>query len=259
MAAAPHIVVPQGGDMVAAPRTAAPQGGDMVAEEEAPLGGADMEDERSRVLEVSWFGPVRDVYLPKDYYSGEPRGFAFVEFVDPYDASEAQYHMNRQVFFGREITVVLAAESRKRPEDMRTRTRVRGYSGGHEGRRSSHYGRSRSRSRSASPRPRGGGRARSRSYSPAPRRRDDYSASPRGRESHRTKSPVRHPKEHEEDKRRSYSPPGRDGDQRDADNGYEKELYRAEHQHQILAVYTCNLVRPSKVLPCHCTTSVRVY
>ncbi|VAI13859.1 unnamed protein product [Triticum turgidum subsp. durum] len=72
------------------------------------------------------FGPVRDVYLPKDYYSGEPRGFAFVEFVDPYDASEAQYHMNRQVFFGREITVVLAAESRKRPEDMRTRTRVRG-------------------------------------------------------------------------------------------------------------------------------------
>lgn len=55
----------------------------------------------------------------------EPRGFAFVEFVDPYDASEAQYHMNRQVFFGREITVVLAAESRKRPEDMRTRTRVR--------------------------------------------------------------------------------------------------------------------------------------
>jgi FUS-interacting serine-arginine-rich protein 1 len=48
-----------------------------------------------------------------------------VEFVDPYDASEAQYHMNRQVFFGREITVVLAAESRKRPEDMRSRARVR--------------------------------------------------------------------------------------------------------------------------------------
>ena len=55
----------------------------------------------------------------------EPRGFAFVEFVDPYDASEAQYHMNRQVFFGREIAVVLAAESRKRPEEMRSRARVR--------------------------------------------------------------------------------------------------------------------------------------
>jgi len=96
-----------------------------------------------------------------------------VEFVDPYDASEAQYHMNRQVFFGREITVVLAAESRKRPDEMRSRARVRGYSG-HEGRRSSYYGRSRSRSRS----PRFRGRPRSRSYSPAPRRRDDYSLSP---------------------------------------------------------------------------------
>ncbi|KAL5224570.1 hypothetical protein ABZP36_011209 [Zizania latifolia] len=68
----------------------------------------------------------------------EPRGFAFVEFVDPYDASEAQYHMNRQVFFGREITVVLAAESRKRPEEMRNRDKVRGYSG-NEGRRSSYH------------------------------------------------------------------------------------------------------------------------
>ncbi|XP_062203990.1 serine/arginine-rich SC35-like splicing factor SCL30 [Phragmites australis] len=157
------------------------------------------------------FGPVRDVYIPKDYYSGEPRGFAFVEFVDPYDASEAQYHMNRQVFSGREITVVLAAESRKRPEEMRSRTRVRGYSG-HEGRRSSNYGRSRSHSRS----PRYRGRPRSRSYSPAPRRRDDYSASPRRKEAHRA-SPRRLPKEHDEDKKhRSYSPASRD------DNGHEK-------------------------------------
>ncbi|EEE56668.1 hypothetical protein OsJ_06104 [Oryza sativa Japonica Group] len=166
------------------------------------------------------FGPVRDVYLPKDYYTGEPRGFAFVEFVDPYDASEAQYHMNRQVVFGREITVVLAAESRKRPEEMRSRARVRGYSD-HEGRRSSHYGRSRSRSRSRSPRYRG--RPRSRSYSPAPRRRDDYSASPQRKDTHRAKSPRRQPKEHEVDKkRRSYSPANKDGDRRDADNGYEK-------------------------------------
>uniref|UniRef100_A0A0E0G818 RRM domain-containing protein n=1 Tax=Oryza nivara TaxID=4536 RepID=A0A0E0G818_ORYNI len=145
------------------------------------------------------FGPVRDVYLPKDYYSGEPRGFAFVEFVDPYDASEAQYHMNRQVFFGREITVVLAAESRKRPEEMRSRARVREVSFPF----------------SLSPL--------SRSYSPAPRRRDDYSASPPRKDTHPTKSPRRQPKEHDEEKkRRSYSPASRDGDPRDADNGYEK-------------------------------------
>ncbi|KAL5211566.1 hypothetical protein ABZP36_022413 [Zizania latifolia] len=149
----------------------------------------------------------------------EPRGFAFVEFVDPFDASEAQYRMNRKVFFGREITVVLASESRKRPEEMRSRTRVRGYSG-HEGRRSSHYGRSHSRSRSRSPRYRG--RPQSRSYSPAPRRRDDYSASPQSKETHHAKSPMRQPKELEDKKRRSYSPASRDGEQRDADNGYEK-------------------------------------
>ncbi|KAF7052021.1 hypothetical protein CFC21_060186 [Triticum aestivum] len=160
------------------------------------------------------FGPVRDVYLPKDYYTREPRGFAFVEFVDPYDASDAQYHLNHTVFCGREITVVVASESRKRPDDMRNRARIRGYSGEPE-RRHSRYGRSRSRSRSYSPRYRGRPRSRSRSYSPAPRRRDDYSASPP--RSHHTQSPRRLPKGHEEDERRSYSPAGRGGGERDAD------------------------------------------
>uniref|UniRef100_A0A0E0NCH3 RRM domain-containing protein n=1 Tax=Oryza rufipogon TaxID=4529 RepID=A0A0E0NCH3_ORYRU len=130
----------------------------------------------------------------------EPRGFAFVEFVDPYDASEAQYHMNRQVVFGREITVVLAAESRKRPEEMRSRARVREVSF--------------TFAFPLSPLS---------SYSPAPRRRDDYSASPQRKDTHRAKSPRRQPKEHEVDKkRRSYSPANKDGDRRDADNGYEK-------------------------------------
>ncbi|KAL6653541.1 hypothetical protein ACP70R_008465 [Stipagrostis hirtigluma subsp. patula] len=166
------------------------------------------------------FGPVRDVYLPRDYYSGEPRGFGFVEFVDAYDASEAQYHMNRQMFAGREITVVLAADTRKRPEEMRRRTKPRGYSD-YEGRRSSRHGRSRSRSysRSHSPRPRG--RARSRSYSPARRRRDDYSASPRAKEDHR-RSP-RPAKEHDGDKkRRSYTPDDKN-DRHAAENGHDEK------------------------------------
>uniref|UniRef100_A0A453H2C9 Uncharacterized protein n=1 Tax=Aegilops tauschii subsp. strangulata TaxID=200361 RepID=A0A453H2C9_AEGTS len=89
-----------------------------------------------------------------------------------------------------------------------------GYSGEPE-RRHSRYGRSRSRSRSYSPRYRGRPRSRSRSYSPAPRRRDDYSASPP--RSHHTQSPRRLPKGHEEDERRSYSPAGRGGGERDAD------------------------------------------
>lgn len=48
-----------------------------------------------------------------------------MQFVDPYDASEAQYYMNGQIFAGREISVVVAAETRKRPEEMRSRARVR--------------------------------------------------------------------------------------------------------------------------------------
>ena len=48
-----------------------------------------------------------------------------MQFVDSYDASEAQYHMNRQIFAGREISVVVAAETRKRPEEMRQKLRTR--------------------------------------------------------------------------------------------------------------------------------------
>lgn len=48
-----------------------------------------------------------------------------MEFVDPYDASEAQYRMNGQRFGGRVITVVVAAETRKKPDEMRHRERPR--------------------------------------------------------------------------------------------------------------------------------------
>ncbi|KAF8402921.1 hypothetical protein HHK36_011013 [Tetracentron sinense] len=171
------------------------------------------------------FGPVRDVYLPKDYYTGEPRGFAFVQFVDPYDATEAQYHMNRQLFCGREITVVVAAETRKRPDDMRNRDRVRGPSG-YEGRRSSYHGHSRSRSvsRSRSPRYPSGSRSRyrSRSHSPIPRRRGDYSVSPRRRHADNPRSPRDLPVERDDDNhmRRSYSPDYGNADKNLAVNGY---------------------------------------
>ncbi|XP_010504402.1 PREDICTED: serine/arginine-rich SC35-like splicing factor SCL30 isoform X2 [Camelina sativa] len=158
------------------------------------------------------FGPVRDVYIPRDYYSGEPRGFAFVEFVDAYDAGEAQRSMNRRIFAGREITVVVASESRKRPEEMRVKTRTRSREpSGSRGR-----SRSRSISRSRSPRRPSDSRSRyrSRSYSPAPRRRGaDYSPSPRRRQEERPRSPPRGPPRGEDGKysRRSYSP-GYEGD-----------------------------------------------
>ena len=48
-----------------------------------------------------------------------------MQFVDSYDAAEAQRRMNGKIFAGREISVVVAAETRKRPEEMRHRSRQR--------------------------------------------------------------------------------------------------------------------------------------
>ncbi|KAL4198540.1 hypothetical protein AMTRI_Chr03g46400 [Amborella trichopoda] len=74
----------------------------------------------------------------------EPRGFGFVQYVDPADAAEAKYRMDRQILLGRELTVVFAEENRKRPAEMRAREC--GSSRGYDNRRSSRYSRSRSRS-----------------------------------------------------------------------------------------------------------------
>jgi hypothetical protein len=53
----------------------------------------------------------------------QPRGFGFIQFVDPADAADAKYHMDGQVLLGREITVVFAEENRKKPTEMRVRER----------------------------------------------------------------------------------------------------------------------------------------
>ncbi|KAE8732967.1 Serine/arginine-rich SC35-like splicing factor SCL30A [Hibiscus syriacus] len=70
------------------------------------------------------FGPFKDIYLPKDYYTGEPRGFGFVQYVDPADATEANYKMDGRVLLGRELTIVFAEENRKKPIEMRHRERA---------------------------------------------------------------------------------------------------------------------------------------
>ena len=53
----------------------------------------------------------------------EPRGFGFVQYVDPADAADAKYHMDGQILLGRELTVVFAEENRKKPTEMRSRER----------------------------------------------------------------------------------------------------------------------------------------
>ncbi|KAJ9183138.1 hypothetical protein P3X46_007042 [Hevea brasiliensis] len=135
------------------------------------------------------FGALKDIYLPKDYYTGEPRGFGFVQYADPYDAAEAKHHMDGRVLLGRELTVVFAEENRKKPTDMRARERVRGRF--RDRRRSPpHYSRSPRYSRSPPPR-----NARSRSLS------RDYYSSPKRRHYSRSASPQ----EKRYSQERSYS------------------------------------------------------
>ncbi|GKA03007.1 serine/arginine-rich SC35-like splicing factor SCL30A, partial [Tanacetum coccineum] len=55
------------------------------------------------------FGPLKDIYLPRDYYSGEPRGFGFVQFLGTADAAEAKYQMDCQNYCNKQNVAEAAA------------------------------------------------------------------------------------------------------------------------------------------------------
>ncbi|KAK3204906.1 hypothetical protein Dsin_018952 [Dipteronia sinensis] len=146
------------------------------------------------------FGALKDIYLPRDYYSGEPRGFGFVQFVDPADAAEAKRHMDGRVLLGRELTVVFAEENRKKPSDMRSRERGGSFRGRSKRRSPPRYSRSPPRY-SRSPPPRyARSPSHSRDYSPPPKRRHySRSVSPHDQKYSRERSYLRPSRE------RSYS------------------------------------------------------
>nr|GLL32573.1 serine/arginine-rich SC35-like splicing factor SCL30A isoform X1 [Ipomoea trifida]GMD26109.1 serine/arginine-rich SC35-like splicing factor SCL30A [Ipomoea batatas]GME08061.1 serine/arginine-rich SC35-like splicing factor SCL30A [Ipomoea batatas]GME21461.1 serine/arginine-rich SC35-like splicing factor SCL30A [Ipomoea batatas] len=155
------------------------------------------------------FGPLKDIYLPRDYYTGDPRGFGFVQYMEPDDAAEAKYQMDGQILQGRQLTVVFAEENRKKPNEMRAREHRGGrnydrrrspprysYSPRYSRSPPSRYARSRSReyyspkrkgySRSASPEERRYSRERSFSRSPVRERSPPYNGS-----RSRSQTPVR--------------------------------------------------------------------
>ncbi|KAH7573648.1 hypothetical protein JRO89_XS03G0186700 [Xanthoceras sorbifolium] len=113
-------------------------------------------DARPEDLRVPFerYGPVKDVYLPKNYYTGEPRGFGFVKFRYGEDAAEAKQRLNHTLIGGREIKIVFAEENRKTPQEMRTSTRVSGRYGGSHRRTPPRSPRRRHHSYSRSPSPR---------------------------------------------------------------------------------------------------------
>ncbi|KAH9294731.1 hypothetical protein KI387_038319 [Taxus chinensis] len=67
------------------------------------------------------FGPVNDVYLPRNYHTGKPAGFGFVKYRNADDAAEAKHHMNNRIICGHQISVVFSKEDAKRPEEMLAR------------------------------------------------------------------------------------------------------------------------------------------
>ena len=55
--------------------------------------------------ECERYGKVRDVYIPLDYNNRQPRGFAFVEFMDDRDALDCIDGMDRKELDGRQLQV----------------------------------------------------------------------------------------------------------------------------------------------------------
>lgn len=129
-------------------------------------------------------GDILDVYIPKDYNSNQPRGFAFIEFADAEVGRDVKFKMDRKQLGGREIAVLFAKQSRKSPQEMRRILNVPGE--GSPRRRS----KSRSRSRSGSSKRRSASPDKKRSpsprASPSPRRN---SSSPKKEEADADRSP----------------------------------------------------------------------
>ncbi|XP_056330914.1 serine/arginine-rich splicing factor 10 [Danio aesculapii] len=137
--------------------------------------------------EFGRYGPIVDVYIPVDFYSRRPRGFAYVQFEDVRDAEDALHNLDRKWICGRQIEIQFAQGDRKTPNQMKTK----------ENRSPSRYDdyerdgrRRRSRSRSY----------RSRSRSPSHERRTRRSASPRDSRSH---GRHRRSRSHENDRHHS--------------------------------------------------------
>ena len=54
------------------------------------------------------FGPIQSIDMPMDYAAGTHKGYAFLEYVDAEDASEAIYNMDGAELFGKTLVVNVA-------------------------------------------------------------------------------------------------------------------------------------------------------
>eukprot|EP00818_Percolomonas_sp_WS_P007866 CAMPEP_0117446430 /NCGR_PEP_ID=MMETSP0759-20121206/6337_1 /TAXON_ID=63605 /ORGANISM="Percolomonas cosmopolitus, Strain WS" /LENGTH=370 /DNA_ID=CAMNT_0005238697 /DNA_START=174 /DNA_END=1287 /DNA_ORIENTATION=+ len=65
-------------------------------------------------------GPVQDVYIPKDHYSRQPKGFAYVQLERFDDAQNAIAKLDRTLLAGQELSVEEAKGRRKSRDEMRS-------------------------------------------------------------------------------------------------------------------------------------------
>ena len=65
-------------------------------------------------------------YIPLDYYTREPRGFAYVEFEDERDARYALKELDGARLWGQTIHLEWAKSDRKTPKEMRVQTKEEG-------------------------------------------------------------------------------------------------------------------------------------
>ncbi|XP_028837584.1 serine/arginine-rich splicing factor 10 isoform X1 [Denticeps clupeoides] len=145
--------------------------------------------------EFGRYGPIVDVYIPVDFYTRRPRGFAYIQFEDVRDAEDALHNLDRKWVCGRQIEIQFAQGDRKTPNQMKSKER-------HSPRSFSRYDdydrdnrRRRSRSRSYE---------RRRSRSPSYDRRYRRSESPR-----ESRSYGRHKRSRSHENER-YRPPQRE-------------------------------------------------
>ncbi|XP_053738086.1 serine/arginine-rich splicing factor 10 [Synchiropus splendidus] len=142
--------------------------------------------------EFGRYGPIVDVYIPLDFYTRRPRGFAYIQFEDVRDAEDALHNLDHKWVCGRQIEIQFAQGDRKTPNQMKTKER-------HSPRSFSRYDDDRDSRRR---------RSRSRSYDRRRSRSPSYERRPRRSEGSRPYSRHRRSRSHENENR--YRGPPRD-------------------------------------------------
>jgi len=97
------------------------------------------------------FGPIGDIYIPRDQFSRSSRGYAFIRFSTKRDAQTALDRMDGADLDGREIRVQFARYGRASALNSRDKVRYKRTRSRSNSRRRSRS-RSKRRSRSRSPR-----------------------------------------------------------------------------------------------------------